>query len=56
MPTQRREEKRVGECASEQGEGERDPRPFGSSFYMFFSSPWACPMKIELAGSVVCSS
>jgi len=24
--------------------GERDPWPFGSSFYMFFCSPWACPM------------
>ena len=43
MPTQRREEKRVGECASEQGEGERDPRPFGSSFYMFFFLPLGLP-------------
>ena len=23
---------------------ERDPQSFGSSFYMFFSSLWACPM------------
>ena len=26
--------------------GEREP--FGSSFYMFFSSLWACPMHIGL--------
>ena len=33
MSTQRREEKRVGEHTSMR---ERDPQPFGSSFYMFF--------------------
>ena len=35
MSTRRREEKRVGECASTWGR-ERDPQPFGSSFHRFF--------------------
>ena len=28
--------------------GEREREAFSSSFYMFFSSPWACPVKIGL--------
>ena len=27
----------------------REREPFGSSFYMFFPSPWACPMQIGLS-------
>ena len=38
IPTQRREEKRVGEHTSTQ-ERERDPWPFGSSFYISFPPP-----------------
>ena len=29
--------------------GERERKAFGSSFYMFFSSPWACPMQTGLS-------
>ena len=29
-------------------EREREREPFDSSFYMFFSSSWACPMQIGL--------
>ena len=61
MPTQRREEKRVEEHVGEgerEGErekerthaGEKEERErFGSSFYVFFSSTWACPMQIGLS-------
>ena len=47
----RREEKRVRdrECMN----GERVSQPFGSSFYMFFSSPWACPY-VNWAGQECC--
>ena len=31
------------------GWGEGAGEPFGSSFYMFFSSPWACRMQIGLS-------
>ena len=33
---------------------EKDRARFGSSFYMFFSSPWACPMQVGPATSAVC--
>ena len=36
-------------------ERKRDPRPFGSSFYVF-SSPQACLCKLGLARSAVCSA
>ena len=31
------------------GERERERARFGFSFYMFFSSSWACPMQIGLS-------
>ena len=50
MPTQRHEEKRVGERASAQKrekerERERErERAFWLLFFICFSSPWACPV------------
>ena len=41
--TKRREEEREGERQSTHA-WDRDPWTFGFSFYMFFSSPWTCPM------------
>ena len=60
MPTQRLEGKRVEERVGDGERGrerkstrtrERDSmrEHFGSSFYMFFSSTWACPMQIGLS-------
>ena len=59
MSTQRQEKKRMEECASARererenekerthtGGRERERKHFGSSFYMFFSSPWACRIQI----------
>ena len=45
MSTQRHEEKRAPGRGRER---EREREPFSSSFYMLFSSPWACPMQIGL--------
>ena len=65
MRTQRREEKRVEERASARERerervhahgGDRESARFGSSFCMFFPAPWAYPMQIGLARSVVCPS
>ena len=51
MSTQRREEKRIGECTSAwRGERERDPRPFGSSFYMSFPLPGPALCKLSQPG------
>ena len=54
MLTQRRKEKRVGECMST-WERERPPALWLLFLYVF-SAPWACPMYIGLARSVVCST
>ena len=47
MPTQRRDEKRVGEPRQHGAlvgdVGEREKKHFGSSFYMFFSLPLGLP-------------
>ena len=52
-PSSRREGTSIQRCeeksAQEHGEGGGRGEPFGSSFYMFFSSPWACPMQIRLS-------
>ena len=45
MSTQRHEEKRAPGRGRER---ERAREPFSSSFYMLFSSPWACPMQTGL--------
>ena len=62
MPAQRLEgkrvEERVGEEREREGErekerthaGEKEERErFGSSFYVFFSSTWACPVQTGLS-------
>ena len=58
MPTQRLEVKRVEECWGRGKERERERecartwerkrkrKRFGSSFYVFFPSTWACPVQI----------
>ena len=48
-PTQkmwRGERERETERGKKVAERERGPWPFGSSFYTFFSSPWACLCKL----------
>ena len=52
MPTQRLEEQRLEERAGgreRERERQKERKCFGSSFYMFFSSTWACPMQIGLS-------
>ena len=45
MPTQRYEQKKVGERAS--ARRERETWPFGSSFYMFFPPPGPALCKLD---------
>ena len=59
MPTQKtqreereRERERESEC-THMGE---TPPALWFLFYIFFPSPWACPMQIGLARSAVCST
>ena len=42
----KKERERVRACTRER---ESQRKRFGSSFYMFFSSTWACPMQIGLS-------
>ena len=58
MPTQRHEEKRVGERSSlregeREGERERESVGFGSSFYMFFFLPLGLPY-VNWASQEIC--
>ena len=49
MSTQRQEEKSTPALRGER-ESERDPQPFGSSFYMFFSPSGAALCKLSQPG------
>ena len=49
MPTQRHEEKK-GRTHESVGAGERDPWPFGSSFYKFFPPPGPALCKLGQPG------